>query len=118
MDGYLLSEEASRQLQAMFAAFRSEIEPYLVERSELVGRQAANWECAIADSAIAIDREGQVEICTVSAPAGVIGSTPVSVARTGRVVTAFNVYGNIPANAIVGIVRKWYGWVITEARCS
>lgn len=115
MDGYLLSEEASRQLQAMFAAFRSEIEPCLVERTELVGRQAANWECAIANSDIALDRQGQVEICIVSRASQF---DPVGVTRTGQVVDAFNVFGNIPANAIVGIVRKWYGWVITEARCS
>lgn len=118
MDGYLLSEEASRQLQAMFAAFRSEIEPYLVERTELVGRQAANWECAMTNSAIALDRQGQVEICMVSVSPPVLPSSPVNVTRTGQVVDAFNIYGNIPANTIVGIVRKWYGWVITEARCS
>jgi hypothetical protein len=116
MDGYVLGEEAYRQLQAMFAAFRAEIEPYLVERGEFVGRQAANWELGIAPQAIALDKQGQVQICIASAPTLPGGN--VQVTGTGRYVDALNVYGNIPANAIVGIVRKYYGWVITEARCS
>lgn len=114
MDGYVLGEEAYRQLQAMFAAFRAEIEPYLVERGEFVGRQAANWELGIAPQAIALDKQGQVQICSASVTSlGNVQVTPIN-----RYVDAFNVYGNIPANAIVGIVRKYYGWVITEARCS
>ena len=116
MDGYVLGEEAYRQLQAMFAAFRADIEPYIVERSELVGRQAANWELGLASQAIAIDKQGQVQICVASGPTFPGGN--VQVTPTGRYVDAFNLYGNIPANAIVGIVRKYYGWVITEARCS
>lgn len=114
MDGYVLGEEAYRQLQAMFAAFRAEIEPYVIERDEFVGRQAANWELGIAPQAIALDKQGQVQICIASVTS--LGN--VQVTPTGRYVDALNVYGNIPANAIVGIVRKYYGWVITEARCS
>lgn len=116
MDGYVLGEEAHRQLQAMFAAFRSEIEPYLVERGELIGRQATNWELGRVSQAIAIDKQGQVEICVASAPTLPGGN--VQVTGIGRYVDALNTFGNIPANAIVGIVRKYYGWIITEARCS
>lgn len=115
MDGYVLGEEAHRQLQAMFAAFRSEIEPYLVERGELIGRQAVNWELGRVSQAIALDRRGQVEICVASLT---FGLGHVQVTGIGRYVEAMNVFGNIPANAIVGIVRKHYGWIITEARCS
>lgn len=116
MDGYVLGEEAHRQLQAMFAAFRSEIEPYLVERSELIGRQAVNWELGRTSQAIAIDKQGQVQICVASGPTS--PGQNITVTGIGRYVDAFNPYGNIPANTIVGIVRKYYGWVITEARCS
>lgn len=115
-DGYMLSEDAARQLQAMFAAFRAEIEPYILERLELAGRQSVNWKIGFTKTAVALDRMCVVQIATISEPE--MPGENIRYAYTGEEVDVMNCFGNVPANTLVGITRKNYGWVITSARCS